>query len=71
MNIVKHHKAKTYHLISPEGDNIKVTNLVQFAKEHGLCEFGIYRLASGRIKKHRGWKKNNNEDLFKQLMRSM
>ncbi len=67
----KHHNARTCHLISPEGKHVTAVNLVKFAKENGLCQFGIYRLASGRIKNHRGWMKDNNLDLFKQAIKGI
>ncbi len=67
----KHHKARSCHLISPEGKPVTAVNLVQFAKENWLCQLGIYRLASGRIRNHRGWMKDNNLDLFKQAIKGI
>jgi len=42
--------------ISPTGERYKVRNIAQFAREMGLKEQGLYRLARRQICEYLGWK---------------
>lgn len=51
-----HGRAKTYVLLSPNGDVIKVTNLKQYAEKNGLSYKALHHVVSGKSKSHKGWK---------------
>lgn len=58
-NKTKIQKQKTYiGFISPTGKIYRnVTNLSEFCKLHGITKNGMYSLASGKLKQHKGWGK--------------
>jgi group I intron endonuclease len=43
-------------LVSPEGEEFKVREYAQFAREHNLDNGGISLLKTGKAKTHRGWR---------------
>ena len=53
-------RSYTYpRLVSKSGDIFVVTNLHNFAKEHGLDASTISKLYNGKAKSHKGWKVHN------------
>lgn len=57
-------RAKTYgSLIDPKGNVYpNVTNIVKFAREHGLTKQSVYQVLLGKRKSHNGWKLFKNKD---------
>lgn len=52
---------KSYpNLFSPDGVEYGVSNMAQFARDHGLSESGVGKLIRGAVKTHKGWKLNNS-----------
>lgn len=58
-NKTKIQKQKTYvGFVSPTGEIYRnVTNLSEFCKLYGITKNGMYSLASGKLKQHKGWRK--------------
>ncbi|QZI86135.1 NUMOD4 motif-containing protein [Vibrio phage 15E36.1] len=48
--------AKTYKLLSPEGEVLTIYNLATFSDDHGLDKGAIYKVASGARKSHKGYR---------------
>lgn len=47
---------KNYVVISPNGEEQKITNLSKFCRENGLKKQGMTFVAQGKHKHHKGWK---------------
>ena len=57
-------EVKNYpNLISPEGVEYEVTNMAQFARDHGLTECSVGKLIRGGMKSHKGYKVKVNLDI--------
>jgi group I intron endonuclease len=47
---------KTYDgFVNPQGEQVIITDLTAFCREHGLQRVKMYHLMSGRVKSHKGW----------------
>ena len=54
-NVIEAH-AGDFVLLSPQGKEIKVHNLLKFCREHGLIASNLYATyAAGKRKQHKGW----------------
>lgn len=49
------HKGGVYHLVSPDGENVKVNNLSRFAEERGLDATRLLDVINGKASHHKGW----------------
>lgn len=48
--------SKTFHgFISPEGQEVVITNLKKFCRDNNLDSAAMYRLIKGKCKQHKGW----------------
>lgn len=52
-------RAKTYHLIDPNGAPIVVTNLKQFCKDNNLDQRNMSNMYAGKYKSSKGYKRMN------------
>ncbi len=52
-------QAKTYELISPNGEVITVTNLNKFCRDNNLNTSTMYQMLLGRYSHHKGYRKFN------------
>lgn len=50
-------KQKTYTLLSPDNTLVTFTNMSSFCKENNLSKSKLCLVASGKLKKHKGWSK--------------
>lgn len=48
--------AKTYELISPDGDRVTIRNMRQFCVANGLRASAMNNVVHGRARHHRGWR---------------
>lgn len=52
----KARKTQTWRgYISPEGEQVAISNLFQYCKEHDLGDASMYKLRVGKLKSYRGW----------------
>jgi hypothetical protein len=49
-------KAKTYKLVSPQGDEVEIYNLRKFARDNDLNCSCMQDVSKGRAKQHKGWR---------------
>lgn len=49
--------AKTYTLLSPDGEQVTFTNMQSFCSEKGLHPSGLCKVASGKWPSYKGWTK--------------
>ena len=47
---------KTWKIITPEGEEVIITNLRQYSLERGLDPGNMMHVAAGRLKQHKGYK---------------
>ena len=47
---------KTWKIITPEGEEVIITNLRQYSLERGLDPGNMMNVAAGRLKQHKGYK---------------
>ena len=47
---------KKWLVITPEGEELEIVNLNQFAKENNLLQSNLIHVASGRLKQYKGYK---------------
>ena len=47
--------AKTFNLISPKGEEIKVYNLTKFCRDNGLSRQAMHNMIIGKSKSSQGW----------------
>ena len=53
---IEYSLSKIYKLISPNGEQIEVFNLMKFCRENNLTVSTMYAVCAGRNKSHKGWK---------------
>lgn len=46
---------KEYTFLSPSKEIVKIRNLRAFCREHNLTSSSMFRVASGKLKKHKQW----------------
>lgn len=49
-------RKKCHILIDPDGKRRRITNLIQFAREHNLNKDSVYSLSTGRLYSNKGWR---------------
>jgi len=54
--------AKEYILLSPDGEEIRVINLLAFCRERGLSRSNLAAVLSGRYRQSQGWRIRRAED---------
>ena len=54
--------AKSFRLISPDGEIVEGVNRTKFAKENGLHQSSLNRLIRGEQSVHKGWRVATNND---------
>nr|DAP74221.1 MAG TPA: homing endonuclease [Caudoviricetes sp.] len=52
-------QAKTYELLTPDGEHITVTNLRKFCRDNGLSQGNMNKVLSGKYSQHKGYRKFN------------
>lgn len=50
-------RAKSFALISPEGDKYTGTNIAEFCRTHDLYQQNIVKVLLGKRKSHKGWRR--------------
>lgn len=50
--------AKTYHMLSPDGEQVTIHNMSKFCRENNLTKQCMLRVAKGKVRSHKGWKQN-------------
>lgn len=45
-------------LLSPSGEAVFFDSVTRFSRENGLCIVSVYKVFSGVLKHHKGWRKN-------------
>lgn len=49
-------KAKTFKMISPNGDLVEFYNMAEFCRKHDLTKSCLHAVYKGRRKSHKGWR---------------
>lgn len=52
--------SKEWSFISPENEIVKIKNLKRFCKNLGLDVSNMHKVATGKYKQHKGWKKTTD-----------
>jgi len=55
-------KAKTWYIVSPEGENIEVTNLRSFCLNNNMSPSAMSRVVNGKQRHHKGWTRQSPSD---------
>lgn len=51
--------SKEYDMMSPTGNLVHIINMSQFCREYGLTSANMHKVLSGKIRQHKGWRRNN------------
>jgi len=51
------HNQKTYDLLRPDGQRVRVVNMKEFCLQQKLCRFKMCEVVRGKRRQHKGWRK--------------
>lgn len=60
--LLSEQKAKTWYIVSPEGENIEVTNLRSFCLNNNMSPSAMSRVVNGKQRHHKGWTRQSPSD---------
>jgi hypothetical protein len=48
--------SKVHLYLSPDGEEVSITNHREFCRDYGLKQMGLWRLRNGKQSQHKGWR---------------